>query len=235
MKNNKNSNNENNNQGNYALMYLIISIGIAVVAGGIVAKLVEGGGFITFIIVAGVVGYILINILVPIGRSKDIQNQLVSTAKKIMDQGIDIEESYVSPNGNGIIIDRKAKKIVLIHKKLGEPFTLPFSLIKECEMYEDISEEIAYSEDGYTGVIIGRSNPDSEVAKRMKESAEYGPRKINRYYRQLGVTIACNNKGVIKRYDIDYIDGKLLVDNCDEIKRLVIDAVDNVKSAIKKK
>lgn len=171
---------------------------------------------------------VIIPIASIIGSTKELNNKIKTNLplvfNELKEQGINIEEKYISNIGNGIIIDRTAEVVAVVTAQTNKPFVVPFTNISGCELMEEITEKIGNANIGYAGMLTGN--------KGLKELGHYDSRKVEQFYRQLGITIILKENGRTARMDVPFINGEINTWAVGNLKKLALEAVSNVNSVI---
>lgn len=205
---------------------LLIGFILSVVIGtylGIVGTSFAGGLVCTFMACL-----VIMPLASIIGSTRELNNKIKTNLpivfNELKEQGISTEERYISYIGNGIVIDRESRNLAVITAQTNKPFIVPFNNVSGCELMEEITEKLGNSDMGYGGMLTGN--------KRLKELGHYDDRKIEQFYRQLGITIILKENGRTARMDVPFINGEINTWAVGNVKRLALEAVSNVNSAL---
>lgn len=215
---------------NYVSSYTRTGFVIVIIASIIIGALLENVliGFVTF----GFGLLFILPIFYSIGSSKQVRVNVAKNLPKQLDflveNGINVDEKYLSSSGSGIIIDRESNNIAIVQSNNPntEPAIVPFEFVKKCDFYENKEQRIKESPMGEVGAVFNN--------EYLKERGKYDGRTVETIVTEMGMVLVIGLEKM-ETLKIPYYAGTCNENVLINTKIDIMNAVENVNSIIDSK
>lgn len=215
---------------NYVSSYTRTGFVIVIIASIIIGALLENVliGFVSF----GFGLLFILPIFYSIGSSKQVTVNVAKNLPKQLDflveNGINVDEKYLSSSGSGIIIDRESNNIAIVQSNNPntEPAIIPFEFVKKCDFYENKEQRIKESPMGEVGAVFNN--------EYLKERGKYDGRTVETIVTEMGMVLVIGLEKM-ETLKIPYYAGTCNENVLINTKIDIMNAVENVNSIIDSK
>lgn len=215
---------------NYVSSYTRTGFVIVIIASIIIGALLENVliGFVTF----GFGLLFILPIFYSIGSSKQVRVNVAKNLPKQLDflveNGINVDEKYLSSSGSGIIIDRESNNIAIVQSNNPntKPAIVPFEFVKKCDFYENKEQRIKESPMGEVGAVFNN--------EYLKERGKYDGRTVETIVTEMGMVLVIGLEKM-ETLKIPYYAGTCNENVLINTKIDIMNAVENVNSIIDSK